>query len=141
MRMVNGTIGVLLTAVALLHAFIPNSSSHLILYAAGALLAFITLRPDGVNIHIARVLAVATTALMFFYFAGFFMMVNHFNEHWYHSGAALEGVGMLLSAFAMIPVLSCYSCMLKADCHLRREQIKRPAFFSVPDNIQENSPT
>ncbi len=139
MRTVNGLIGLVLLVFAILHAFIPNSFSAVVIFSAGALLAFMTLRRRGVSINVARVLAVATTAVMFFYFAGFFKLVTHFNEHWYHSGAALEGVGMLMSAFAMIPVLSSYSCLLKADCHLRQQHVKRPAFFRVPEHIEEKS--
>ena len=74
------------------------------------------------------------TGLMFFYFAAFFSMAMHFNEHWYHSGLALDAIGLLFSAFAMIAVLSEYSCRLKADCLERREE-KRRAFFSVPQHI------
>lgn len=140
MHSVNGLIGLLLLTLCLLHFFIPNSLLKATLYGAGAILAFVTLSPRGLGIYTARLLAVCTTALMFFYFAGFFRMAPHFNEHWYHSGAALEALGMLLSAFAMISVLSSYSCMLKADCdHRLQKSVKRPAFFSVPENMQKNS--
>jgi hypothetical protein len=52
---------------------------------------------------------------MFFYFAAFFRIVDHFHEQWYRSGMMLEAVGMLISAFAMIPVLSVFSCLMKCD--------------------------
>lgn len=140
MRMVNGLIGLMLLALALLHAFIPNSYVTVVIFLAGAGLAFVTLLRSGVSLHIARVLAVATTAVMFFFFAGFFHMASSFNEHWYYSGSALEGVGMLLSAFAMIPILSCYSCMLKAEGHRREiRDVKSPAFFRVPEHIRDSA--
>lgn len=141
MGVVTGVIGCILLVLAALHAFIPHASAYtfLALYAAGAICAFATLKPD-MNLTLARVFAVATTAAMFFYFAVFFKMTPHFHEEWYRSGAALEGVGMLLSAFAMIPVLSSFSCMLKADC---REELEkkagRPAFFGVPDSVHEET--
>ena len=50
-----------------------------------------------------------------FYFAAFFRIVDHFHEQWYRSGMMLEAVGMLISAFAMIPVLSVFSCFMKCD--------------------------
>ncbi len=140
MRMINAVIGFFLLALAVLHFFIPNHTHFIALYGAGALLAFVALFRH-ISINVARLFAIATTAVMFFYFAGFFKMAPHFHEQWYTSGAGLEGVGMLLSAFAMIPVLSCYSCLLKADC--RETRIARPqkrrAFFSVPDHIHEKS--
>ncbi len=144
MRTVNGIIGCVLLALALLHAFIPRSSPEVLtfmaMYAAGAVFAFASMR-STISIPVARVLAVGTTAIMFFYFAGFFKMATHFTETWYRSGAALEGVGMLLSAFAMIPVLSCYSCILKADCRetMKQQQTSRRAFFSVPDGVQRKA--
>lgn len=141
MRMVTGLIGCILIMLAIIHAFIPHASANtfLALYAAGAICAFGTLYAS-MNLTVARVLAVATTGLMFCYFAAFFKMAPHFHEEWYRSGAALEGVGMLLSAFAMIPILSCFSCMLKADCRETMQQRdSKTAFFSAPDSVQEKS--
>ena len=153
MRMMNAVIGTVLLVLAILHAFIPGHLHYLALYGSGSLFAFVALRND-LGTNLARLFAIGTTAVMFFYFAGFFTLAPHFHEYWYRSGVGLEGVGMLLSAFAMIPVLSCYSCMLKADCaeqlaaYERRKQegadkndkgFKRPAFFSVPEHIQEKS--
>ena len=61
----------------------------------------------------ARVLAVASVIAMFFYFAGFFRIVDRFHEQWYRSGLMLDAVGLLISAFAMIPVLSVFSSRMK----------------------------
>ena len=145
MRPLNGVIGCVLLTLALLHAFIPRSSpevlTFMVMYAAGAVFAFASVR-SSMSLPLARVLAVGTTAIMFFYFAGFFKMATHFTETWYRSGAALEGVGMLLSAFAMIPVLSCYSCILKKDCRetlQKADHTSRRAFFSVPESVQEKA--
>ncbi|MEM9621893.1 MAG: hypothetical protein AAF993_09615 [Pseudomonadota bacterium] len=140
MRVINAVIGFILLTLTVLHFFVPNHIHLAALYGAGAALAFISLARE-ISIRTARLLAIGTTAVMFFYFAGFFKMAPHLHENWYTSGAGLEGVGMLLSAFAMIPVLSCYSCLLKADCretHMTVPQ-KRAAFFSVPENVQEKS--
>lgn len=139
MRIVNSMIGCTLLAFALLHCFIPGSLHLVAIYVAGAALSLYTLK-TGVPVRTARVLAIATTAVMFFYFAGFFRMAPYFHEYWYRSSEAVEAVGMLLSAFAMIPILSCYSCMLKAECQeamqaRRARKAKTPAFFSVPDSI------
>ena len=138
MRMLTGIIGCILLALAILHAFIPHALAPtlLALYATGAICAFATLKTQQ-PLLVTRILAVLTTGVMFFYFAGFFKIAPHFHEEWYRSGAALEGVGLLLSAFAMIPVLSCYSCMLKADCREELTRNGRPAFFSVPESVQD----
>ena len=146
MRMVNAAIGCILLTLAIMHFFIPNHMIFCALYGAGALFAFATMRRE-MGLLTARLFAVGTTALMFFYFAGFFRMASFFGDHWYRSGAALEGIGLLLSAFAMIPVLSSFSCILKADetCVLHagkdREAMasKRAAFFSVPEGVREKT--
>ena len=143
MRVLNAVIGCTLLIPALLHVFIPHKPlvAYLFMgmYAVGALLAFTSVHTN-MGIRRARVMALGTTAAMFFYFTVFFKMAPEFHEAWYQSGKALEGIGMLLSGFAMIPVLSCFSCMLKADY---REQLEHPvgkkAFFGVPEGMQDKT--
>ena len=112
-------------------------------YGAGAFFALVTIKPGGMSINTARIFAFGTAAIMFFYFFGFFTMAPAFKGDWLSTGAALKGIGMLLSAFLMIPILSCYSCLLKAEgCeHFKQkveEEPKRSAFFSVPEDIQHH---
>lgn len=142
MRAINAIIGCILLGLGALHALIPHTSlstlSYVMIYLAGAGMAFASLR-SNMPLWLARFFAVATTALMFVYFAGFFSMASHFSAQWYLSGDALKGVGMLLSAFAMIPVLSAYSCLLKAECRESLRSGARPAFFRVPESVQEEA--
>jgi len=141
MRTVNTIVACILASFAVLHVFIPSHLPLAALFGAGALLSALTVIPRSMSIHAARVAAVITAALMFFYFAGFFTMAPEFEEGWHKTGAALDGLAMLLSAFLMIPVLSCYSCLLKAEgCEQFRskEEPKRGSFFSVPDHIEEH---
>ena len=141
MRTVNAIIACILATFAVLHAFIPSHLHIALLFGTGAVLAAITVIPRSMGMNMARVLAVGTTAIMFFYFAGFFSMAPEFEDGWHKTGAALDGLAMLLSAFLMIPVLSCYSCLLKAEgCeHFgSKEEPKRGAFFSVPDHIKNH---
>jgi len=141
MRMVNALIACTLLIFAVLHAFVPNHLSFSIAYGAGAFFALITVKPGRMGINTARFFAVGTTIVMFFYFAGFFRLTPHFQGDWMRTGVALEGFGMLLSAFMMIPILSCYSCLLKAEgCeHFKQQdETKRGSFFSAPEDIQEN---
>ena len=104
MRVINAITGFALLALAVLHIFIPKTPILTLIYLGGAVLALSSLRAN-IGFAWARVLAVATVIAMFFYFAAFFRIVDHFHEQWYRSGMMLEAVGMLISAFAMIPVL------------------------------------
>jgi hypothetical protein len=144
MRLVNALIAIVLLTFAVLHLFIPSHLHFALAFAIGAFLAFVTILPGGMGINTARLFAIGTTAVMFFYFAGFFTMAPEFEDGWMQTGAALDGLAMLLSAFLMIPILSCYSCLLKAEgCeHFRasdEEEPKRGAFFSVPKDIKNHS--
>ena len=114
MRVINAITGFALLALAVLHVFIPKTPILTLIYLGGALLALSSLRMN-IGFAWAIVLAVATVIAMFFYFAAFFRIVDHFHDQWYRSGMMLEAVGMLISAFAMIPVLSVYSCFMKSE--------------------------
>ncbi|MDG1132843.1 MAG: hypothetical protein P8N67_00585 [Pseudomonadales bacterium] len=130
MRIFNLAVGCMLLTLAILHGFIPKLPILSGIYALGAVLALISLW-GNISFSLARVLAFLTVAAMFFYFAAFFRIVDHFHENWHRSGMTLEAVGMLLSAFAMIPVLSVFSCRMKADC-VESGQTSQ-ALFSAPD--------
>ena len=114
MRVINGIIGCVLLALAILHVFIPRTPILSAIYLGGALLALASLRPN-ISFAWARVLAVASVIAMFFYYAGFFRIVDNFHEQWYRSGLMLNAVGMLILAFAMTPVLSVFSSRMKCD--------------------------
>ena len=130
MRIFNAIVGCMLLGLAVMHGFIPKTPLLSVIYAAGAVLALASLWRN-VSFSFARVFAFLTVAAMFFYFAAFFRIVDHFHENWYRGGMALEAVGMLLSAFAMIPVLSVFSCRMKADCV--EPSSTSQALFSAPD--------
>ena len=134
-----------MASLAILHYFIPDNQLHYIaLYSAGAFFALFSAF-GHLNTSFARLFAIGTTAVMFFYFAAFFNLAPQLHEYWYRSGVGLEAVGLILSAFAMIPVLSTYSCLLKADCvEAYQPKVvtgdgKSAAFFSVPDHIEERA--
>ena len=127
MKCLNGVIGGGLVLLALLHLGVPARPYMLIgMYCCGAALALITLAP-AVGQWPARILAVCATACMLFFFAGFFHMAPRLGEEWY--AVHLPALGQLIAAFAMLPVLSGYSCLMKAD---RVEARKAKGFFSVP---------
>lgn len=136
-------IGVIFVILALLH--VPHPTPWLWLpYACGAVLAFLTLIPN-LSVFISRLLAIAATALMFFFFFRFFTEVPKLESDWYMSQEGWSAVSLLLGAFTLIPVLSGYSCRCKAEC---REAMaasgyrarRRNGFFTAPDQAPPRSP-
>ncbi len=131
MKCLNGAISGGLILLALLHLGVPAQPYLLIgMYVCGAALAFVTLLPR-VGQWTARILAVCATACMLFFFAGFFHMAPSLGEEWY--AVHLPALGQLIAAFAMLPVLSEYSCLMKAD---PAEARKSRGFFSVPERLR-----
>ncbi len=112
MHYVNAGLGVALLALAAFQV----SQGNLPLAAAlfgGGFLALITLKRQ-MSLFTVNVFAISTVVAMFFYFAGFFQLVPQLH-HWYMRGEALHCLGLLFAAFAMIPVLSEYSCRKKSE--------------------------
>jgi hypothetical protein len=130
---INGLIGCIFVLIALLHVPHPTPFSWAP-YLGGAVLALITLKRE-ITPMFSRPLAVVTTVMMFFFFARFFVVVPTLAANWYAHQEGWEAVCLLLSAFAMIPILSEYSCRCKADCLEARHAHHRRAFFSVPSHI------
>ena len=135
--MINGSIGAALAILALLHVGDPECVELTMAYAAGSVLAFTSLA--NLSIPVARGLAVVTTVCMFFYFASFFSLAPELHSQWYRGSMAVEAFSVLLAAFAMIPVLSCYSCRLKAECREALAKERRTGFFSVPQESSSGS--
>ena len=105
------------------------------MHLCGAALAFPALvrsLPPGLS----RLLAIAATAFLFFYFAGFLKVAHQLGSGWYTMH--MVALGQLLGAFAMIPLLAEYSCRLKASC-MEVEASKQPAFFAVPSEIEKQA--
>lgn len=136
MQYIHGFIACVLVLLALIHIPFPEPFAWLP-YSIAAVLAFLTLKSE-ISIPLSRVLAIATTGMMFFFFALFFLVVPTLKADWYTSQYGWAAVGLLLSAFVMIPILSDYSCRLKADCREARAA-RRSAFFSVPSHIHPES--
>ena len=133
MLYLNGLIGCLFVVLAVLHFGAVEPLQAIALSTAGATLAFLTLKTE-LSVNASRVLALLTTVLMFVFFARFFHLAPNLDTQ-----SPREVFGSLFAAFSMIPILSVYSCRLKAEC---REvyQRKRRAFFSVPRHLEEQQP-
>ena len=137
--MVNGAIGgifVLLLVKYLTGAAEPNFTCASMLVAATAL-SFLTLLPS-LPLLLTRVLALTTVVLMFYFFASFFFLVPSFGAEWYRGQESLTALSFLFGAFCMIPLMSEYSCRLKADCPQRRKRgAAARGFFTVPEDLQK----
>ena len=124
MRLVNAVIAVALVALAVLKLDDPSGAS---MFLFGALIAAFALK-HYLSAWSVRVLAFLAAGTLFCYFGQFFYLVPHLQPSWYWQwqGDALEATALLLSGFAMIPVLSEYSCRLKAsrECVRGRRQFE-----------------
>ena len=136
MQYIHGFIACVLVLLALIHIPFPEPFAWLP-YSIAAALAVITLKSE-ISIPVSRVLAIATTGMMFFFFALFFLVVPTLKAGWYTTQYGWAAVCLLLCAFVMIPILSDYSCRLKADCREARAA-RRSSFFSVPSHINPES--
>lgn len=105
------------------------------MHLCGAALAFPTLT-RSLRPGLSRLLAIAATAFLFFYFAGFLKVAPHLGSGWYTMH--MVALGQLLGAFAMIPLLAEYSCRLKAGGMGARPQ-RQTAFFAVPRKLEKQA--
>ncbi len=132
MRLVLITITLAFLVFAFLQVNDPDSGLWMAIYLTGAFLSGVSLI-NNLPRTIHRVLAVGTMLMMFFYFFGFFELAPTLHGDWWQIETSREAMGLLFSAFAMIPVLSCYSCRLKSGetCESGKGR-RRPAVFSAP---------
>jgi hypothetical protein len=118
---VTASLGLVLALFALLQIGQPDGLQWAAVFGSGAILAFLTLKRD-MPMMMARALAVLSSLAMFWFFAGFFRMAPNLHPSWYERAAAIDAIGLLFAGFAMIAILSEYSCRMKAECKERTEQ-------------------
>ena len=135
MQYLNGCIGGVFILLALLHLGVPDCFWLVSMHLCGAALAFPALM-RSLRPGLSRLLAIAATLFLFFYFAGFLKVAPHLGSGWYTMH--MVALGQLLGAFAMIPLLAEYSCRLKAGGLGARPQ-KQTAFFAVPRKLEEQA--
>ena len=129
MRLLMIGITAVLIVFAVLQLNDTDSGRWFLIYVMGAAAAALTL-PSALSRNAHRLLAVGTMLLMFFYFFGFFKLAPGLGELWWQTEVGREAVGLFVGGFALMPVLSCYSCRLKAT---RASKDRRaPAVFSSP---------
>jgi hypothetical protein len=113
MHYVNGALALVLVVLSVLHLNDPKSVLWMSLYGAGAILAAASLKAT-LSPWTVRVLATAATVTMFLYFAGFFFRAPYLGEAWYTSKGHGGTLALLVAGFCMMPIVSAYSCRMKA---------------------------
>jgi len=124
MRWVTGLIAAMFAALAAFQTGHSEALWWVPCYSLGLLLSLMTFKTH-LSPGMTWFMAICSTVAMFFYFAGFFTLVPYMLADWYAQPAGREAGGLLLAAFAMIPILSVYTCRLKVDCPYAAENRER----------------
>ena len=120
MQYVNAVIAAALLGLALLTLDEPRQAGTFVL---GAILAAVALK-HWLSPAMVRLLAVLAAVMLFWYFAQFFVLVAEAGGAWRWRQQGLAAAGALLAGFAMIPVLSEYTCRMKASGQCERARRK-----------------
>ena len=116
MQFVNATIAVVLLVLALA----VREGGAAVMFIVGAALAAIAFK-HWLSVWMVRVLALFTAGSMFYFFWNFFALVPTLQPDWYWQPVeVIDAFGLLCAGFAMIPVLSEYSCRMKANAQCER---------------------
>ncbi len=142
MQYVNAITALALLGFALLLRDEPVQAAMFILGATLAAIAF----KHWLSPRIVRLLAVVAAGVLFWHFARFLLAVPTLHPDWYWNlgSDGLRTVGLLFAGFAMIPVLSEYSCRMKAssECERGRRQFQeRRPFLASIRRSQPSHPT
>jgi hypothetical protein len=123
MHYIYAAIACVLLLLAVLSFEPPAAVGTAAMFLAGSVLAALAYK-RWLPLWAVRMLAVVSAAALFGYFGQFFSMVPTLAYDWYAGSEAARVIGLLFAGFAMIPVLSEYSCRMKAtaDCALGRRQ-------------------
>jgi hypothetical protein len=106
------SLGIVLAMFALLQIGQPDGLIWASVFGSGALLAFLTLK-RAMPVMVSRLLAILSSVAMFAFFAAFFRLAPGLHADWYERAASLDAIGLLFAGFAMIMILSEYSCRMK----------------------------
>lgn len=111
----NYLLGVITLVLSVFALWVASEGSAwwAVMYGLGAALALVALKPE-LSRAMVIFLAIATTATMFIYFAGFFFMAPYLHED-VLAAESRNAFGLLLAGFAMKPVVANFSCRMKAD--------------------------
>jgi len=102
-----------------------DTPAQALMYLVGAVLAAIAFK-HWLGVWMVRVLAIGTALTLYWYFGQFFMLAGDLDPGWFATGEAIPALTLVVAGFAMIPVLSEYSCRMKAsaECERGRRQFE-----------------
>jgi hypothetical protein len=130
------SLGIVLAMFALLQIGQPDGLIWASVFGSGALLAFLTLK-RAMPLMLSRLLAILSSVAMFSFFAAFFRLAPGLHDDWYGRAAAIDAIGLLFAGFAMIMILSEYSCRMKrGECSVDSVGQSDPHFPSSPHSRQ-----
>lgn len=114
MRYVNATTAAALLGLALFQLLRLGDHVAALLFVLGAGTAAFAAK-HWIQPKVVRLLALLAAAVMFCFFWQFFSLTPALQDDWYRHAGTLNTVGLLFAAFAMIPVVSEYTCRMKAN--------------------------
>lgn len=123
MRYVNAVTAVALFGLAVFRMLPPGDLAAAILFAFGGVAAALA-ATHWLHTQVVRVLALLSTIIMFCFFWQFFSLAPTLQAGWYLEAGTLDAVGLLIAGFGMIPVLSEYTCRMKASGNCARARRK-----------------
>lgn len=137
MQFVNAIIAVVL----LLLALAVGEAGHASMFIVGAVVAAIAFK-HWLSTWMVRVLAFVTAGAMFYFFWSFFALVPTLQTDWYWQPVELiDAFGLLCAGFAMIPVLSEYSCRMKANAECERGRRQFEPRKPIPTSLRPSQPS
>lgn len=119
MRYVNAITTVALCALALLQLLRLDDPATAFIFAFGAVAAAFAVS-RRLPTKVVRLLAFLSAGVMFCYFWQFFSLTPTLPADWYRHSGTLHVIGLLFAGFGMIPVVSEYTCRMKANGNCER---------------------
>ena len=136
MQYVNAVIAAALLGLAFMTLEDLRQSGAFVL---GAILAAVAFK-HWLNPAMVRLLAVLTAGMLFWYFSQFFVLVAEAGGAWRWRQHGVPAAGALLAGFAMIPVLSEYTCRMKASGQCERARRKLASSRFAARRTQSSQP-
>lgn len=129
MRYVNATTAVALFGLALLQLWLLDDPVAALPFALGAVVAALAAK-HWLHGKVVRLLAFVAAGVMFCFFWQFFTLTPTLHADWYRQPGTLNVLALLFAGFGMMPVVSEYTCRMKAngDC----ERARRKAASDAP---------
>lgn len=129
MRYLNAITAVALFGLTLLQLLRLGDPAAAFLFAFGAVVAAVA-ATRWLHTQVVRLLAFLSAGVMFYFFWQFFSLTPALPADWYRQPGTLHTFGLLFAGFGMIPVVSEYTCRMKANGNC--ERARRNAASDAP---------